>query len=87
MTENNNMPSYLASLVQDPGFQTETAQIQAKALLSEVAGQIPPYRWSYIARRVVRNAVMATFELENISWENPDEIDSLSAIAHKFALV
>jgi superfamily II DNA/RNA helicase len=86
-TKHDDIRSHLLSLVQDPGFQVETAQIQAKALLSEVVGQVPPYRWSYIARRVIRNVVMATFELEILASENPDAITDLSAAARKFALI
>jgi superfamily II DNA/RNA helicase len=87
MTKNEESCRHILSLVQDLEFQKETAQVQAKALLSEVTKQIPSYNWSYIARRIIRNIVMATFELENISRENPDKIEDLSGAARKFALI
>jgi superfamily II DNA/RNA helicase len=87
MINSDDIRTSLLSLVQDRGFQVETAQIQAKALLSEVVGEVPPYRWSYIARRVIRNVVMATFELEVLASENPDALTDLSAAARKFALI
>ena len=87
MTENEAFRSHILSLVQDAEFQTDAAKIQAKALLSEITEQVPLYRWTYMARRIVRNIVMATFEFENIARENTHEIEYLSRAARKFALV
>jgi helicase len=87
MINSDDVRTSLLSLVQDRGFLAETAQIQAKALLSEVAGDIPLYRWSYIARRVIRNVVMATFELELLASESSDNLTDLSAVARKLALI
>src|SRR5438105_798955 len=79
--------SHIATLAESLDFQKEVAQIQAKALLRELTGQVPPYHWSYIARRVIRNLGIAKFELEYLARETPDEIDKLSYAARKFALV
>lgn len=87
MSKNDDFRSQVLSLVQDPGFLHEAAQIQAKALLNKIAEEVPPYRWSYIARRVVRNATMASFWLDTIAEKRPDEIDSLSNTARTFALI
>lgn len=88
MSEKADLYTPVIALANDPGFQRESAQIQAKALLSEVtAGQIPSYRWTYIARRVVRNMAMATFGLETIAKSHPEEIEALSTAARRFALL
>ena len=83
MNNTKNFTAHILSLIQDRGFQFETAQIQAKALLHG----IPEYNWTYIARQVIRNISIATFELETISRNNPTVIDSLSEAARKLALV
>ena len=87
MNNTNNFTAHILSLIQDRGFQFETVQIQAKALLHEITDGIPEYNWTYIARRGVRNISIATFELETISRNNPTVIDSLSEAARKLALV
>lgn len=87
MIDKEVVQSQLLTLFRDRGFEIEAAQIQAKALLSEVAEQMPQYDWKYIARRVVRNLVAATFDLENISLEESDRVDEFSAAARKFALI
>lgn len=87
MIDKEVVQSQLLTLFKDRGFEIEAAQIQAKALLSEVAEQMPQYDWRYVARRVVRNLVAATFDLENISLEDSGQVDEFSAAARKFALV
>lgn len=75
-------------MVQDREFRREAAQVQAKALLSEIAEPMPVVQWRYIARRVIRNIAMATFELENVARRTPHQIvDDLSTAARKFALM
>ena len=86
-TNSENLHSQIVSLLQDSGFQSEVAQIQAKALLYEITGQVPQYKWTYIVPRVIRNATMAILGLEAIAEENPDEIDKLSYPARTFALL
>lgn len=88
MSEKADLYAPVIALANNPGFQNESAQIQAKALLSEVTGgQIPAFRWTYIARRVVRNMAMATFGLETIAKSHPEEIEALSTAARRFALL
>src|SRR5437667_2897629 len=87
MTNINSPQTRVLSLLRDASFQSEAAQIQAKALLSEVAEQIPAYKWTYIARRVARNLSVATFELENIARTDLQALDQLSEAALKFARI
>lgn len=86
-TKSEEFHTHILSLFQNAGFQTEAAQIQAKALLSEVAEQVPSYKWSYTAQRVIRNLVRVTFELQNLSIENVEQINDLSNAARQFALI
>lgn len=78
--------NHILALVQDRGFQVEAAQIQAKALLSEIVGVLPAYNWTYIPQRIIRNITIATFELETIAGDDPADIDALSAAAWSLAL-
>ncbi len=78
---------HIVSLEQDQEFQAEADQIRAKALLKDITEHIPPYQWSYIPRRVIRNIGIATLELEDIARNTPDEIDELSKAARDFALL
>jgi hypothetical protein len=87
MRTTEDFRAHIRSLYEDPQFNSEAAQIQAKALLSEVTNEIPAYLWTYIARRVIRNLAVASFELEAILRESPDAMDDeQSKAARKFAL-
>ncbi len=86
-TEYDSFRDHIIALDQDKGFRVEVAQVQTKALLTEIAEQMPQYNWSYISKRVVRNATAATFELEHIARRNPDAIPELSKAAKRLALL
>lgn len=75
------------NLHDDPVFQSEVAQIRAKALLKEITGQIPPYKWSYIAGRVIRNISAATFSLEVLSQKDSGKLKELETASRQLALV
>ena len=75
------------ALDQDRGFQNEAAQVQAKALLREIAPGATQYNWTYNITRLIRNIVAATFELEQIARNEPETIDELSGAARRFALI
>lgn len=77
----------IMNLYNDPLFQSEVAQIRAKALLKEITGQIPPYKWSYLAGRVVRNISAATFSLEVLSQRDSTKLKELEIAARQLALV
>lgn len=87
MTNDRDSSSEIISLFQNPGFQNETAQIKAKALLTEILQDVPQYEWSYIAQRVVRNITFAAFQLENIAREEPSRMRDFSNVARELALV
>jgi replicative superfamily II helicase len=73
------------ALAQDGGFQSEVAQVRAKALLTEVTGQAPSYKWTYVAPRLVRNTTAALFDLETISFSQPTLVAGLQSAARQFA--
>src|SRR5437667_106514 len=85
MSEYETFRSHILSLDKDQEFREESAQIRVKALLSDVAEELPSYAWSYIPRRVIRNISFATFELAYIARNNPHEIDELSSAARDIA--
>lgn len=88
MTENGDARAHALSLVRDPSFQREAAQIQAKALLSEVADEAPSYRWTYLPHRVIRNAVLGTLDLQSVATQYPERIEGdLSDAARNLAFV
>ena len=86
MTENRSWTKDTLALSGDRTFQLEVAQIRAKALLREVSDVIPPYRWSYVASRVVRNLTATLFSLETLSRTYPDRLKELEDAARQFAL-
>lgn len=89
MNENGDArAAQVLSLMRDPGFRREAAQMQAKALLTEVADEVPQYRWSYITQRVIRNAVLGTLDLQDLATRYPEDVDGdLSDAARRLALV
>ncbi len=78
---------YILSLIEDRGFLAAAAQIQAKALLKEVAEDVPSYRWSYTPQTIVKNAAIATFDIENLLRDNPTAIEDYASAAREIALV
>lgn len=75
----------LMALARDGGFQSEVAQVRAKALLTEVTGQAPSYKWTYVAPRLVRSTTAALFDLETISFSQPTLVAELQNAARQFA--
>ena len=67
----------ILSLINNSGFQHETAQIRAKAILSEIFTEIPSPKWSYITQRVLRNLISVTLELETLFREKIEENDQI----------
>ena len=87
ITSTEKIHTNILSLINNSGFQDETAQIRAKAILSELFKEIPPYKWSYITHRVLRNITFVTLELENLFREKIDESDDIINAAQKCALI
>ncbi len=88
MNENEKSRNRVLAILQKRGFQVEMAQIQAKALLSEITEEIPEYEWTYKIHRITRNAILASYELENVIRKNPDYSDQkLSKAAKRLAML
>lgn len=85
MNEARDFKAHILNLAQDPGFRNELAQVQSKALLRDMVGQEGTIRWTYIAHRLVRNASIATFELEEIGAEDPQALATLEDAARQLA--
>ena len=86
MTTEVNPVDILMRLESDNGLQGEVAQLKAKATLVEVLGQAPTYNWTYVAERVIRNAIAGRHCLETIALSENDLYEDFSLIAHRFAL-
>lgn len=89
MTTNNfaQIATQVTTLVNDLGFQSEVAQLQAKALIQELTKQVPAYRWTYIPSRVIRNLTFVTLQLEKLARRNLSLLSTLETPARKVALV
>ncbi len=79
--------SIARSLASDRGFQAEAAQLHARSALTELLGEAPAYRWTYIAPRMVRNASAALIDLQRVALSTPGEIPSFSTEALRYANV
>lgn len=89
MTTNNleQIATQVMELVADPGFQSEAAQLQAKALIQELTKQVPSYRWTYIPSRLIRNLTFISLQLEKLARRNRSLLGSLEPSTRKVALV
>lgn len=87
MTNQSTPNNYVLDLYRNRDFQSEAAQIQAKALLTEISERLPPYNWTYIAHRIVRNLALASLDIVNLSERAPDSSEDVATAARKFALV
>ena len=76
----------LRRLESDEDLKGEIAQLKAKSTLVEDLGQAPTYNWTYVAERVIRNAIAARHCLETIVLSASDSYEDFSLIAHRFAL-
>jgi superfamily II DNA/RNA helicase len=61
--------------------------MHARSALTELLGEAPAYRWTYIAPRMVRNASAALIDLQQVALSTPTEIPSFSAEALRYANV
>lgn len=85
MTNSNQLTQAVLALAHDGRFQSEVAQVRAKAVLTEIAVQVPSYRWTYVAPRLIRNATAALFDLETIASDEPGRMAGLTTAARHFA--
>lgn len=75
------------TLGNDASFLSEAAQLRARATLTELLGEAPAYRWTYIAPRMVRNATAALVDLQRIAFKDPTRIPAYTAEALRYAYV
>jgi helicase len=68
-------------------FRSEAAQVRAKSVLQQVADEVPSYRWSYIAPRIIRNVTGALLDLEFLGSERPGELEQYETDARQIAQV
>jgi len=85
MIDRNSPAESVLTLAGDHGFQSEVAQVRAKAVLTEIIGQAPSYRWTYVVPRLVRNVTAALLDLEMLSVNQPERIPGLATAARQFA--
>lgn len=64
----------IQSSIGDLGFRHEAAQVQAKALLSRVVTELPPFRWTYIPQRIAKNMALLTFQLRKLAQVAPEQV-------------
>lgn len=85
MTDGDGGAPVATALVADSGFQTEAAQIRARATLTELLPEPPQYAWTYVPQRVVRNASVAFSEIERLAIEAVADVEPLSAASLQYA--
>lgn len=75
------------SLAGDRGFQAEAAQMHARSALTELLGEAPEFRWTYVASRMARNASAALFDLQQVALREPTLMPSFASEALRYANV
>ena len=63
----------MQTVLADPGFQNELAQVRSKATLSAIGDNDRSPRWTYVAKRFSRNSAAALYALEASSISEPSE--------------
>ena len=76
----------LSQFASNSALHEEVSQLKAKSTLVELLGEPPPYNWSYVAERVIRNAIAARHCLEAIALTEETSYDEFSLVARRFAL-
>ena len=84
MTTNGNQ-NPLEALQTDASFARDVAQVRAKAILTELTGGAPPYRWSYTPTRLSRHSSAALWDLGSVSLSNLDRISEFEPVARQIA--
>ena len=82
MTETPSTRDHFSNAMSDPSFEYEIAQIRAQTALLRLTGDVPDYRWSVVASRVIRNATAALFDLQMLAptmgTQGDDELSELA---------
>lgn len=75
----------LREITRDPGLMAEISQVRAKAVLTEVLGESPAFKWTYLPSRLARNTTAALLELETMSLVTPTLLEQSSESARRLA--
>ena len=67
-----DLQSRMQSVLADPGFQSELAQVRSKATLQDIGELQHPPHWTYVANRFSRNSAAALYALEAATLADPD---------------
>ena len=67
-----DLQSRMQSVLADPGFQSELAQVRSKATLQAIGELQHPPHWTYVANRFSRNSAAALYALEAATLADPD---------------
>jgi hypothetical protein len=78
--------THMTKLPADPGYQSELAQVRAKATLQAIGEATPPPRWTYVGRRFARNSAAAVYALEALAFHDPSEVVHFDKEARRVAL-
>ena len=70
-SEHIDLQSRMQTVLADPGFQSELAQVRSKATLHAVGDKDRSPRWTYVANRFSRNSAAALYALEASSLSDP----------------
>ncbi len=85
MPSDRRLLAALRSMSEDRAFQVHLAQVRARAVLTELAAELPAYKWTYVPDRLVRNLTAGLFDLETVSLSEPAAIDEVSGQARQVA--
>lgn len=85
--EHIDLQSRMETVLADPGFQNELAQVRSKATLDAVGDLDRSPRWTYVANRFSRNSAAALYALEaNSLSDSGDSLESNRERARQLAL-
>ena len=70
--DHSELQSRMESMLNESGFQSELAQVRAKATLQSIGELRHPPKWSYVAKRFSRNSVAALYAFETATLTDPD---------------
>jgi len=68
---------YIYDLFNRGTFKTELKQIKSKSLLKDIDAEDIGIRYSYIPKRMIRNAIASITEIEDVIYDNPIFINDM----------
>lgn len=82
----SNLVARMTGLLTDRGYQSELAQVRAKATLQVIGQATPPPHWTYVGRRFARNSAAAVYALEALAVQDPSGVEQFEDEARRVAL-